>query len=64
MSAEYENEGGECDIANTMNQEELTHAVGELLGVCENCKLYPALITILSRILAILQEENSLTHVN
>jgi hypothetical protein len=40
------------------NGEEMTRAVGELLEVCRNCKLYPALIPILSRILAILQEEN------
>ena len=39
------------------NREEMARAVGELLDVCRNCKLYPALIPILSRVLAILQEE-------
>ena len=40
------------------NGEEMTRTVGELLEVCRNCKLYPALIPILSRILAILQDED------
>jgi len=39
------------------NGEEMAHEVGELLEVCRNCKLYPALIPILSRIIATLQEE-------
>ena len=40
------------------NGEEMTRVVGGLLEVCRNCKLYPALILIVSQILAILQEEN------
>ena len=48
----------EFGMDKSKNGEEMTRAVGELVEVCRNCKLYPALIPILSRILAILQAEN------